>query len=118
MMKARIVKKLSKRIKELLPKDYEGSWINEEIMCEAWVDKNTINHCLMIGGELDCWGEGTDDYTILEHFKTYHYDWGIWGLYPEGHKWEGLPLGDPKKRRVTGKFIIEVAKIISIGGYK
>ncbi len=109
-MKARIVKKLSKRIKELLPKQYEESWVDEEIMCEAWVDKNTINNSLRIGGELDYWGEGTDDYSILEHFKSFIYDWGFWGLYPEGHRFENLPLGDPKRRKLTGKYIIELAK--------
>jgi len=99
-MKERIIKKLSKRIIEILPGDYQDAWV----CCDrGWC----------IGGELDYWGEGTDDYTVLEDFKwNASYEWsGIFGFYPAWHQLAGYPIHDHKRK--TGQRLIEVARLLA-----
>lgn len=99
----RIEKKLSQRLVEILPEWYRDAWKCEEtqVMCT--------------GGGTDYWGEGMDAYTVYENFIGADgggYEWsGIWGFYPEGHELEHYPLHD--KKRLTGKRIIEIAKMIA-----
>tara|TARA_Y100000310_G_scaffold283934_1_gene306272 strand:+ start:412 stop:768 length:357 start_codon:yes stop_codon:yes gene_type:complete len=118
-MKARIIKKLSKKISELLPDEYKDKWIDkhDKFLCESYDQGSRVKNCFYIGGELDLWGEGTDSYTVLEDFKdnfsTYQ---GYWGFYGEGHKFEGMPKHAPY--RLTGQKLIALAKITSNGEIK
>ena len=72
-------KKLSKKLKEVSP----------ELFRDAWMCEETNTWCM--GGGVDYWGEGQDEYTCLEFLKL-NYEWlGDFDTYPEGHKWECLP---------------------------
>ena len=108
-MKARIIKKLSKKIKSILPKEYERVWVNDEVMEESWSQGSKVSHCHMIGGECDEWGEGTDYYSVLHDFKYNFLEWqGLWGFYDETSRWEDMPK--PAPYRLTGKKLIELTK--------
>lgn len=97
-MKRRIEKKLSKRIAQILPDHYSHSW-----KCE-------YTQMICVGGEVNYWGEGQDEYSVYEEFRM-NYPWfALWGFYPEGHRFEHYPVHD--KKRATGKRLIEVANII------
>lgn len=111
-MKSRIIKKLSKKIAEILPEMYKDAWIEKDIHEESYSQGNSVSGVLCIGGGLDYWGEGEDVYTVLEDFANHH-DWHkpIYDPYPEGHKWEGMPR--PRKmRQPTGQHLIKCAKLI------
>lgn len=111
-MKARQLKKLSKRIAEILPFIYSDAWVEREVMESAWEQGTRVSHELRIGGELDCWGEGTDDYSVYRDFKLNVDEWAYpYPTYPDGHKWEGLPNIPPIKW--TGKVSIEHARVIA-----
>ena len=111
-MKARIEKKLSKKIASILPVMYKDSWVDDEISERSWSQGARVSHILSVGGELDCWGEGQDYCSVFEDFSI-HYDWNppIYNPYPDGHKWQGMPM--PDQNRVTGKYLIECARKIS-----
>lgn len=105
-MNPRIEKKLSKRLVELLPKTYHYL---------AW--KCNSSQVFHVGGGVDYWGEGQDSYTVLKDFAFGQspYEWlGMFGFYPEGHRFAHYPIHD--KRRRTGKRIIEIAKLIRRNG--
>ena len=111
-MKARIEKKLSKKISEIVPKIYKDAWVDDEITELAWKQRARVSHIVSIGGELDCWGEGQDYCSVLVDFRR-NYDWHrpIYNPYPEGHKWEGMPKRD--KKRKTGRYLIKCANAIA-----
>lgn len=85
-MKARIEKKLSKRLVEIAPSLFPDAWLDEEFSELAHKQRTSVSHVLSVGGGVDYWGEGMDAYTC----------WGLWSinwkwhgdfkLYPEGHK--------------------------------
>ncbi len=112
-MKARIIKKLSKKIKNILPKEFECSWVDNEIMDDSYDQGSRVSRCLMVGGELDYWGEGTEYYSVISAFA----DSLVWLLdlpkHPVGHEFEGLP-NTTKIKRLTGQYMISVAKNIAI----
>lgn len=112
-MKARIEKKLCKKIANILPYQFYGkAWTDGEITELALSQGSRVSSILYVGGGVACWGEGEDEYTVLEDFKG-HYDWHkpIYNPYPEGHKYEGMPK--PRKKRLTGKYLIECARLIA-----
>lgn len=93
-MKARIEKKLSKRLLEIVPSLFRGAWIDSEEPSElAWKQGSRVSHVWSIGGEVDYWGEGSDWYSL----------WSVWAssdcwcwhggfpAYPAGHKHGGYP---------------------------
>ncbi len=112
-MKARVIKKLSKRVKEILPKEFACSWVDVEVMEEAWEQGSRVSHCVMVGGELDYWGEGTDYFSAISAFA----DTLVWRLdlpqHPEGHEFEGLPDA-AKMKRLTGQYMVAVAKSFAL----
>ncbi len=112
-MKARIIKKLSKKVKEILPKDFKESWVDVEVMEEAWEQGSKVSHCVMVGGELDYWGEGTDYFSAISVFA----DSLIWRLdlpqHPAEHEFEGLP-DCSKMKRLTGQYMITAAKDLAL----
>lgn len=113
-MKARQLKKLSKKIVSILPVAYENAWVDREVMESAWKEGTRVSGELRIGGELDCWGEGTDDFSVYEdfihQFDLFNYPYPE---YPGGHKWEGLPNPPGTTGRFTGRVAIEHAKVIA-----
>ena len=110
-MKARIIKKLSKKLKSILPKEYCGAWVDNEIMEQSYDQGSRVSNCCNIGGGLDEWGEGTDHYTVLYDFKHNFLQWqGLWGFYDETSRWEGMPKPAPYK--LTGQKLIELAMTI------
>lgn len=111
-MKARIIKKLSKKLSDILPKKIADSWVDKhEVMEIAYEQGTRVSNCLMMGGELDYWGEGTDAYTVHEWFV----DRIVWmldlPLYPEGHDFENYPDHSSLKR-LTGQYLLELARTI------
>ena len=109
--KPRIIKKLSKRLAEILPKRYCDHWVDDDVMEGAYDNNTRVKGCLMIGGGVDYWGEGQDAFTICTDFSD-RYEWmGMFGFYPDGHQFEYWPVIDPKKR--TGKRLIDIAKLIA-----
>lgn len=113
-MKARIEKKLSKRIAEILPyKFYGNAWAcNDEPSELAYEQGTAVSGVLYIGGGVNYWGEGEDAYTVLEDFIM-HFDFHepIYNPYPKGHELEHYP--QPTGKRPTGKYLINCAKLIA-----
>lgn len=114
-MKARIEKKLCKKIAEILPRKYYGdAWLDKDEPSElAYKQGSRVSGILCIGGGVDCWGEGQDGYTVLKSFIQV-VDWckPLHKPYPKGHELEHYPM--PLGKRFTGKFLIECARKIAM----
>ena len=111
IMKARIIKKLSKKLAALLLKEYDRAWVNADVMEQSWEQGSRVSGCFNIGGECDYWGEGTDHYTVLYDFKHNFLQWqGLWGVYGEGERFEDMPK--PAPYRLTGQKLIMLARLI------
>ncbi len=67
-MNARIEKRLSKKIFELLPNIYKNIWVDDGPTDKSYKERNKVSNCLCIGDEC-YWGEGQDVRTIWEDFK-------------------------------------------------
>lgn len=90
-MKARIEKKLSKRLVELLPSVYRKAWRDQEPTELAYDQGSSVRHVLSVGGGVDYWGEGQDAYTVWEDWQM-NWCWhGPFEAYPNGHRFEGYP---------------------------
>jgi len=93
-MKARIEKKLSKRLVEIAPSLFRGAWVYS---CEpsmlAEKQGSRVSNVLCVGGGVDYWGEGEDDYTVWRAWTGYgQWSWcGHFEPYPEGHERQGHP---------------------------
>ena len=98
-MNARIEKKLSKRLVEVAPNLFKDAWLSND-------GKNV--YC--IGGGVDYWGEGQDEYTIWEWFKFNWYWLGDFPRHPEGHEFEFYPNTDGFNPTPTN--LIKLAKAI------
>ncbi len=111
-MKARIEKKLSKKLAEILPFIFHHVWIDEEISVKAWKQGSRVSHVASVGGGCDEWGEGQDFFTVHEDFiNQVMWHKPIFKPFPEGHEFEGMAMFN--KNRMTGKYLIESAKKIS-----
>jgi len=141
MSNPRIIKKLSKRIVEILPKTYKHAWVDGEHdywqphwkndqsdgkltkkqIRENRVSRSRVNHVFSVGGELDYWGEGQDYYSVYRDFAANH-DWfGVFGfrdiyLDSDNSVLGGYPNRDSK--RMTGNRLIQIAKAIAGNGEK
>lgn len=113
-MKARIIKKLSKKLRLMLPKEYKDSWVEREVIEESWEQGSMVSNCQMVGGGLDYWGEGEDHYTVLYDFKYHLLEWqGLWGFYDdENDDYYGMPKGAPY--RLTGQKLIMLARLVQL----
>ena len=110
-MKARIAKKLSKKLAETNHKLFNGAWIDPDVMELAWDQGSCVSGCLSVGGHLDCWGEGTDHHTVLYQMKL-DYCWlGNFPEYPKGHKLEGYP--DTKGFKPNGRNLLKIAREVN-----
>lgn len=69
-MNARIEKKLSKHLVELLPKVYKYAWKEYGVNEQAYSEGNRVKNCFCVGGGVDYWGEGEDAYTVWDDFKS------------------------------------------------
>jgi hypothetical protein len=90
-MKARIEKKLSKRLVEIAPVMFKNAWVDEEVSSLAWYQGTRVSHIISVGGGTDYWGEGCDAYTAWEWIRL-NWEWiGPFEPHPEGHEFEGYP---------------------------
>ena len=90
-MKARILKKVCKRLKKLAPKLFLDAWLCDEVMELSWEQGSKVKNHWRVGGACDEWGEGTDDHDLLEWVKMGYYFYGDFPPYPEGHEFEYMP---------------------------
>lgn len=113
-MRARQLKKLSKKIALILSDEYKEAWVDKEVMESAWEQGTKVSGELRVGGELDYWGEGTDDYPVFIDFIMNLDQWAYpYPDYPEGSEFEGMPNLPASRQPMTGKTAIEHAKVIS-----
>lgn len=113
-MKARQLKKLSKKIALILSDEYKESWVDKEVMESAWSQGTKVSGELRVGGELDYWGEGTDDYPVFIDFVMNLDTWLYpYPTYPEGSEFEGMPMRHKMRHPMTGKMAVEHAKVIA-----
>lgn len=94
-MKARIEKKLSKRLVELFPALFRKAWRDEEPSELAYKQRTSVRHVLSVGGGTNYWGEGEDAYTVWAAWIG-HSEWswpwhGAFPDYPEDHELHGYP---------------------------
>lgn len=91
-MKARIEKKLSKRLVQIAPEIFKGAWVYYGEPSDLAYDQGTrVSHVMHIGGEPDYWGELSDVYTCWEWWKSNWYWHGNFKPYPSGHRHEFFP---------------------------
>jgi hypothetical protein len=92
-MKARIEKKISKRLANEFPDLFRDAWqgCHEEPSELAYEQGSCVSGLMYVGGGVDYWGEGQDAYSCYEWLMS-NYEW-ILGFepYPDGHEFEGLP---------------------------
>lgn len=95
-MKARIEKKLSKRLVEIAPSIFKGVWVDSYEPSELAEKQGTrVSNIWCVGGGVDYWGEGQDAYTAWAAW-TGHGEWawywhGPFDPYPQGHEFEAYP---------------------------
>lgn len=90
-MKARIIKKLSKKLVKSAPRLFCGAWVDGEIMKEAWEQGSRVSHVWSMGGGVDEWGEGADSETALTYIKNCWFWIGDFPCYEDGHEFQGYP---------------------------
>lgn len=94
-MKARIEKKLSKRLVQLFPSSYGSAWIDDDHSELAYEQNSSVRHCPSVGGEFDSYtGDSNESYTVWASWLM-HWPWhGPFGDYPAGHQFEHYPNTD------------------------
>lgn len=91
-MKARIEKKLSKRLIEIAPSQFSGVWIDKDEPSDlAYEQRTRVSRVWSVGGGTDHWGEGQDAYTLWADWKANWFWHGPFEAYPYGHEFEGYP---------------------------
>ena len=91
-MKARIEKKLSKRLIEIAPSIFCGVWIDKDEPSDlAYEQRSRVSHVWSVGGGTDYWGEGQDAYTVWQDWKMNWFLHGDFESFPHGHQFEGYP---------------------------
>jgi hypothetical protein len=85
-MKARIEKKLSKRLALTAPSLFRGVWVDKDEPSDlAYEQRSRVSHVWSVGGGTDYWGEGQDAYTLWADWKT-NWPWhGDFEEYPHEH---------------------------------
>jgi len=64
-MKARIQKKLCKRLLEIAPSHYEDAWLDKGEPSDLAYEQSTrVSHIWSVGGGVDSFGEGCEAYTF------------------------------------------------------
>lgn len=106
-MKARIEKKLSKRLVEIAPTIFKDVWIDKDFSDLAYEQCTRVSHIPSVGGGIDYWGEGVDVFTCWASWRT---DWmwcGDFKPYPQGHEHEHLP--NTERFRPTTQNLLKLA---------
>lgn len=107
-MKARIIKKLSKKLVEASSKIFKDAWVCDEIIEEAWNQGSRVSHVWHVGGGVDYWGEGEDAYTALEYMQMNWYYFGNFPQYKHDHEYYGYP--DTGNFKPTSRNLLKLAK--------
>ncbi|MGI0646787.1 hypothetical protein ACRCPS_17380 [Pseudomonas aeruginosa] len=91
-MKARIEKKLSRRLVQLAPTLFRKAWVDGSEPSELAHEQGTsVNHVYSIGGGTDFAGDGQDLDTTWEWWKQ-HWTWNCdFPIHPERHPHGGFP---------------------------
>jgi len=63
-MKARIEKKLSKRLIKIAPAIFQGVWLDRECSELAYAQRTSVSNVWSTGGGTDYWGDGLEAYTL------------------------------------------------------
>lgn len=94
-MKARIEKKLSKRLVQLFPSLFGDAWRDDECSELAYEQRTSVRHVMSVGGGVDYWGEGEEAYTAWAAWTGHSFgswEWhGPFDPYPEDHELAGYP---------------------------
>jgi len=106
-MKARIEKKLCKKLVQLAPKIFNDAWIDKDVSEKAIRQGSSVSHVYSVGGGIDYWGEGEDEYTALELMKMNWMWFGDFDVHEEGHKFEGYP--DTGNFKPTSRNLLRIA---------
>lgn len=106
-MKARIEKKLSKRLVQLAPTRFKDSWIDPEVTERAENQGSRVSHCPVVGGGVDYFGEGMDWYTVWDSWQEGCPWVGDFPYFPQGHEFAGMP--DTRGFRRTTRNILAIA---------
>lgn len=111
-MKARIEKKLSKRLVQLGPESYKHAWVSDSEPTElAYAQGTRVANIYCIGGGTDYWGEGQDAYTVWDDFTRNWMWYGDFKQYPEGHRFQFMP--DTTGFKPTTRNLLKLAAGIS-----
>lgn len=106
-MKARIEKKLSKRLAELYPSLFGKAWRDDELSELAYEQRTSVRHVRSVGGGTDYWGEGMEAYTCWAGWRSMWMWHGPFEPYPEGHQHAHYP--DTKGFRPTTPNLLQLA---------
>lgn len=90
-MKARIEKKLSKRLVLLYPSLYGRAWIDADHSELAYEQKTSVSHVPSLGGGTDWQGDGQDAHTTWAEWKSCWPWHGPFESYPHGHEHAMFP---------------------------
>lgn len=106
-MKARIEKKLCKRLVQLAPKIFNDAWVyKEEPSNLAYEQGSRVSHILSVGGGVDYWGEGQDVYTTWELWRMNWMWYGPFEPCVDGD-YEGYP--NTKNFKPTTRNLLKLA---------
>lgn len=90
-MKARIEKKLSKRLVLLHPSLYGRAWIDYDNSELAYEQRTQVSHVPSVGGGTDWQGDGQDAYTVWSDWDRMWAWHGPFEAYPLGHEHQHFP---------------------------
>lgn len=107
-MKARLIKKLSKKLVESAPKIFHDAWVCDDVLEEAWNQGSRVSHVWHVGGGLNYWGEGEDACTALEFFKMDWYYFGDFPIHDKEHEFYGYP--DTGNFKPTSRNLLKLAR--------
>ena len=111
-MKARVEKKLSKRLVELAPKTFKSAWVDfgGEPSELAYEQGSSVSGLYNVGGGVDYWGEGQDSYTTWQWWLD-NFMWvGPFKSFTEWHEFEGFP--DITGFKLTTRNLLKLAESI------
>lgn len=91
-MKARIEKKLSRKLVSIAPTVFKDAWLDNGEPSElAYKQGTRVTNLMSVGGGTDYFGDGMDAYTTWAWWLM-NWEWyGDFQPYPEGHQFENYP---------------------------
>lgn len=107
-MKARIIKKLSKKLVKYAPNIFKDAWVCDEVIEESWNQGSRVSHIPHVGGGVDYWGEGQDAYTALEFMQDNWYFFGDFPSHDKDHEFYGYP--DTGNFKPTSRNLLKLAR--------